>query len=192
MPVRQVKFDARCKICNSPARAEIEELIDRRVRGEKADDGSRITVKTIVEAMKTWGFENPNDDNVKLHTKNHIEIVDTEAEAAIDEAIQTTIAMLNDGSSFADVDQSLRRLFTIGMAEMEAKITAGQKSGIGPDLLVKISDAITRRKQSDAQSELLRMVGGGIAAAIESRQVAQITTGDEIEAVETEFTEVPA
>lgn len=182
MPVRAIKDERRCKICRSEKRTQIDALLELRSNAGRDENDVRVTAVYVTERMKEWGIANPTLENIKIHWQKHCEVVSDEMAANLDAAVLRAVM----AGEQVDVDTALRTMYTIGFTELTEKVKNGQKSGIGPDLLVKISDAITRRKTSDAQSELLNAVGGGIRAALAGRRAPEL----EEATIDAEFVEV--
>ena len=161
--IRQLKTENRCKICSSPHRKEIEDLILRRSDRIKADDGSKVNLDYLLAAMAQYGIENPTAENVKGHWKNHIEKVPAEEVAADIEVIEAAVQEMESGNfSFEDLDEGLRFFFTVGIRNLRRKIAAGEDPGITHDHLLKTAGEITKRRTNDAQAELMKALGGGI------------------------------
>lgn len=165
--VRAIKDERRCKLCRNEHRAEIDALLELRSNAGKLPepDGRRATLGVVLEQLIAWGVENPTKENITGHFKNHCQLVGAETMAAVDNAVTTALATLEAGGKI-DPDTALDRIVLLGMAEIEAKVANGQLSGIPPDLVIKAIQVKTQRGASDAQSELLRAVGHGIAGAI--------------------------
>lgn len=192
MAVRAIKDERRCKLCRNDHRSEIDELLELRSNAGKLPepDGRRATLEVVLEKLIAWGIDNPTKENVTGHFKNHCQVIGDGTMEKVDEAVTTALATLQAGGKI-DPDSALDRIVMLGMAEIEAKVANGQLSGIPPDLVLKAIQVKTQRGASEAQSDLLRAVGGGIAAAIAGgmppvRPPAQINEA----ALEAEFTEV--
>lgn len=179
MAVRAIATEPKCKLCKNPKRSEIDGLLELRSNAGKLEDGRRATFTVIQPIIEALGVENLTLDNVKNHWKKHCSTVGADTAISMNEAASTAIALLDSGGEMADVDVSLRRMFTIGMAELEAKVANGEKSGIGVDLLVKLSDAITRRKTQDAAASLIVGLGTALVGAISGGKVKPIEAGDD-------------
>jgi hypothetical protein len=158
--VRQIKSEKRCKICASTDRTEIDRLLELRSIGEKID-GARVTGDYVLARMGELGLRNPTLDNLKAHWKNHCEVVSDEFASQLEGAANAALEAIDKGAT-VDADASLDRILAIGMAEVEEKARNGQKVGISIDHILKAIDSKTRRGHTEAQSELLRSLGGGI------------------------------
>lgn len=176
MAVRAIKSEQRCKLCRSDRREEIDALLELRSEAGKLPepDGRRATIDVVIEKLAEWGIANPTKENVTTHFKRHCQLVTPETVAAIDSAITEALATLAAGGKI-DPDTALDRIVMLGMAEIEAKVANGQLAGIPPDLVLKAIQVKTQRGASEAQSDLLRGLGGGIAAALASGSVRAIT-----------------
>jgi hypothetical protein len=189
MAVRQIRSEQRCKICASPDRAEIDSLLELRSTLGKLEDGTRVNGDYVLKRMGELGIRNPTIDNIKLHWKNHCEVVDDALAEQLEGAAGRALEALDSGGT-VDADAALDRIVAVGMAELEEKIRNGQKTGIGVDHIMKAIDSKTRRGHSEAQSELLRSLGGGISDVFK-KALGKPTTAELEEAtVEAEFEEV--
>lgn len=161
MAVRQIRDEKRCKICASPDRSEIDSLLELRSKGGKLDD-VRVNGDYVLKRMGELGIRNPTVDNIKLHWKNHCEMVDDALGEQLDGAAERALAALEAGET-VNPDAVLQRVLALGAAELEEKARNGQKTGIGIDHILKAVDSMTRRSTSQSQNELLRELGGGIS-----------------------------
>jgi hypothetical protein len=186
--VRQIKSEKRCKICASPDRIEIDRLLELRSVGEKID-GVRVTGDYVLARMGELGLRNPTLDNLKAHWKNHCEVVSDELVGQLEGAVTAALEALDQGAT-VDPDAALDRIVAAGMAEIEQKIRNGQKVGISVDHILKAIDSKTRRGHTEAQSELLRSLGGGIESVFkkalgggEQKQLPEVVEDAEFEEV---------
>jgi hypothetical protein len=187
--IRQVKTERRCKLCQSTHRSEIDQLLLLRSQSGKLDDGTRVNGEYVITRCAELGIQNPTKENITGHWKNHCEVIDDEAAKAIDQAVDATLAKLQPGA-VVDADAALDRIIAVGVAEIEERVAQGQRSGIGVDQVLKAIDSKTRRGASEAQSELLRELGGGIAAAFKIAAGSPPKQLDE-PAIDAEFEEIP-
>lgn len=189
MAVRQIKSNPRCKLCATQYRAEIDALLEMRSLGQETEQGERVTLDFVLSAAAAWGVSNPTKDNVTGHFKNHCQMVDDDVVDLINAEQSQALALLEAGDK-VDPDVALDRIVALGMAEIEAKVKSGQKTGIPPDLVLKAIQVKTQRKSSEAQSTLLQALGQGIAAHMGGGGVVGAGEVHEIEEpIEAEFTE---
>jgi hypothetical protein len=182
MPVLAVKTQATCKICKSPARADIDKLLEARSNREKDAAGNLINGEYVLRAMKDFGIVNPTNDNMKIHWSKHCQVV---SEAVIEQAtaaVADKIAALQEGAPHVDVDDNLRWLVSVGRAEIEARILEGRPSGVTVDHILKATAEMTRRHHNEATRDLLSLMGQGIAAALDrGPEKKELESGDVIE-----------
>ncbi len=165
MAVRAIKTVTLCRICSADKRPEIDALLEKRSKSEKIGE-KRVTLEYVQAAAAEWGVADLSKQTVTGHWKNHCEVIGDKAAEAIDTAAVEKIKRLMQGDDGAklDADEVLDWIVAIGAAELEEKIKQGQRSGVTPDMMLKAIDAKTRRGHAEAQSDLLRGLGGGIAA----------------------------
>jgi hypothetical protein len=186
--VQKIKHEKRCKICASPHADAIDALLLKRSKREKDAEGKTVNLDYVLAAMTEYGIENPTLDNVKGHWKNHRQVVSEEEVAEQTERLNEAIQQLESGEfEFEDVDEGLRFFFSVGMKDLKRKVAAGELSGITHDHLLKAAGEITKRRQNDAQQELLRALGGGIQQVFTKalgggEQQPQIEQGEVIDA----------
>lgn len=164
MPVRVLKHEPRCKLCAHPLRTEIDALLEQRSLSLKDEAGERINAVYVIAKLAAMEVVNPTKENLTVHWMKHCERI-TGAQVAVDVSAAAAALDAVDAQGAAlsvDIEGNLRRLFALGIAEVEEKIKLGQRSGVTVDHLMKISDALLRRGQNEAQSELLKALGGGI------------------------------
>lgn len=165
MAVLAKHTELRCKLCASEHRAQIDALLERRSKRERDEEGNAINLDYVLVELARLGVENPNADNVKNHWKKHCEYVSEAEVAEQQEAVEGMVEKMNSGElEFADADAALDWIITQGVTEAEAKLRLGGKVGITIDQVLKAIDSKTRRKQNEAQGELLRGLGGALGA----------------------------
>jgi hypothetical protein len=113
---------------------------------------------------------------VKVHWQKHCEQV-SEAKVAEQEQIRDDIlAKLESGElDVADIDESLRTLFTIGYHEIAGALQARREDGHHARPLDKCGDTLTRRRHNEKTEQLFDALGGAIAHAMggsEARRAA--------------------
>lgn len=180
MTVRAIKTEPKCKLCQHPKRAEIDGWIERRSNHEIDDSGNRINGEYVLRELKELGVVNPTIENVALHFRKHCEKVDSGTAAALEiaatEAASTVLAILRGDTEKRDLDTDLDVLWAIGIAEIEARVARGERTGITPDLMMKIAAEKNRRAHNETQADLLGALVGGIGHAL-SGQARQLETG---------------
>jgi len=160
--VLAVKTEPKCKICTSPAREEIDLVIERRSNREAG-----INLDYVLKFMEGCGLPNPVADNVTNHWKKHCVKTNSEGVAKAQEVAAVALSAIAAGKGDPlRVDDVLDRTIAIGMAEIEARLAAGKASGISPDIILRAVQEKTRRAHNETQSDLLAALGGGIAAAL--------------------------
>ena len=192
MAVLASRSEPRCKLCQHPRRAEIDALLERRSNKEKDEAGNRINLEYVLRTFGEWGVQNPNEDNIKIHWRKHCERIQSEALEAVQHAALQKLEEMERDGVVIDINRDLDWLWAIGLAEIRERIARGEKSGITPDLLMKIAGEKTRRQHNETQDELLRALAGGIAGALAANQPVQLgrTADLELPAVEVEEAEV--
>lgn len=187
MPVRAVQTELRCKVCASPHRAAIDLLLERRSRGDKDESGRRFNFEYVKELVEAMGVENLTPENVKVHWKKHSEIISEEAQGNIE---ATRERMLAELPADASLDEKLAWATRLFEEQVLAAIEAGATPGITWDQYIKLLGIQNQRRQADAQNELFRSVGAGIAGAFAhlGGQRADV----ELDAEEAELAEIEA
>lgn len=174
MAVLASRSESKCKLCQHPQRADIDALLERRSNKESDEAGNRINATYVLRTLGEWGVTNPTEDNIKIHWRRHCEKIQSETlEAVQHAALQKLEEMERDGVHI-DVNQDLDWLWAIGLAEIRERIARGEKSGITPDLLMKVAAEKTRRQHNESQDELLRALTGGIAGALAATPLVQL------------------
>jgi hypothetical protein len=191
--VLAIKNEPKCKLCQSPRRAEVDVLLERRSNLETDGIGKRINLAYVLAAFAEWGVTNPTEENVKTHWRKHCEKIESGVvEQMQTAALQALDRMERDGV-VVNVNEDLDWLWAIGIAEIRERVARGDRSGITPDLLLKVAAEKTRRQHNESQEELLRSLAGGMAQALGERRVALGRPEALPEVVEdAEFAEVPA
>jgi len=186
MAVLALKTEPKCKLCTHPARAEIDALIERRSNRETMEDGTRVNIEYIIAEFEKMGVVNPTGDNVKNHWLKHCSRTSETTVVATQKAASEALIKILSGEVTVDVNRDLDRLWAIGLAEIEARIATGERSGITPDVLLRVAQEKTRRAHNETQSELLNMLGTGLAAAFKpaAKQIEEATIDAEIIEIE--------
>jgi len=172
VPVLAIKTEQRCKLCRHDQRPAIDALLEARSLRKKDEQGRPINLAYVLERFREMGVENPNEDNIKAHWKKHCEQV-SEAKLAEAESIRDEIiAKLDAGElDLADIDESLKVLFTIGYHEALERYRRGEKTGITLDHLDKWANTLQRRRVNENVSNLIGALAGGVARAVSGGSV---------------------
>lgn len=183
MAVLHVKVEPRCKLCRHSRKEDINALLEQRSLRRADEDGNRVNLKYVLARFAEWGVENPTAENVKVHVQKHIEFVEDSVQVQALAAGQAKAkALARNAASHVDVDENLRWIVSVGRAEIEERISQGQRSGITTDHILKATSELTRRAHNEAQHELLGALVGGIGHALsEGKQVKELPDAEVIE-----------
>lgn len=189
MAVLVIKSEPKCKLCQHPRRVEIDELLELRADRARDKDGNFTHTTDQVIAMLRADFEveNPTLDNLKIHWRKHCARTQATTAVAAQEAAADKLIQILTGEVKVDVDTDLDRLWAIGLAEIEARISRGERSGITPDLMVRIAQEKGRRQHNEVTHELLTALTGGIGQAL-GQGVKQIGRAEVVDADVRELT----
>lgn len=171
--VNKLKTEPRCKICKHPMRDAIDELcLIRFQRGKDPVTGQRLTANLLLDILGSrFLLANPTIDNVNAHwgkeRHSHAGAGDKlpgDNIPLLEESIARELA-----ESFGDepwtVDNYGRRVALIAGAVLQRELESGRLPRVTLEQGLKAVDTTTRRKQSDAQAELLNALTAGVAAA---------------------------
>ena len=161
----QIKTEPRCKICSSPHRAEIEDLLC--IRSDRATawvEGKeqKVTAELLEEmAPRKWGIT-LNRVNMKRHLANHFRKGSPADMAGIKFEGGGEVARQMNAGELVHVaaDEALDEVIDIGMAlirEKPEKVTV--------DHLLKAIGEKTKRKSDESRDKLLEGLGAAIAAS---------------------------
>jgi hypothetical protein len=167
----------RCKLCKTAERSEIDGLLFLRSRGFVAPDGQKVNLQYVQRRASELGVPNVTKENVTTHWQKHCRVVELEqpdapppppdADAEQKEAAYEEFSRLLDGDvDQVDLDGVLRAMFKVGAIEFVGRVKRGEAK-ISPELMIRISDAITKRRQNEAQGDLLRALAGGATLALQ-------------------------
>lgn len=161
-----VKTETRCKICKSPHRGEIEDLLALRSDGKSLTqpDGTeqRVTEDYIFSiAQERWGFK-LNRPNISGHFSKHFQKGDPSALAASGQAQQAELArrIKNGEVDHKTPDEVLDLIIDLG-----AERIALNPDSITNDHLLKAIAEKTKRKTDESRDKMLEVVGASIAVA---------------------------
>lgn len=189
MAVLAIKTEPKCKLCTHPNRPEVDALIERRSNREELEDGTRVNLEYVLARFRELGVDNPTEENIKNHWQKHCQKTTSGTVIATQDAAAEKLLAIMRGDIVVDVNADLDRLWAIGLAEIEARLSRGEKSGITPDVLLRVAQEKTRRAHNETQSELLTALTGGIAGALSGRAAARQISDASV--VDAEAVEVP-
>jgi hypothetical protein len=173
MPVKVIRRDARCKICNSDHVVTIDDMLEMRYRHQRIGK-EVVQQRHVLAKMREVGIENPTIDNINTHSKKHIEFVDTadEAEAPTSEQEQRLAIVVGElGEGWEDkllsIDEFLRFYVAIESRNLVRDyVKNGNLQGAQLERLFKGAAEMTRRKSDSAAADLASLFG----AAAEDEQ----------------------
>ncbi len=172
MTVIPLKTINSCTICKHARRTDIDVLLERRSNRETLPNGVKINGEYVYRILREWGvYTNQVDMTIeaglKNHWRKHVQKLDQEKKA--DEETQKkkddAMALLARDPETMNVEAYLHRIIQIDAAETEARIAAGEKSGVTKDHALKAAQELSRRGANQAQGDLLKALAGGIAHA---------------------------
>ena len=168
LAVRQIKTEFRCKLCKSPHRGEIDELLLQRSNRVQLPDGTRVTGDYVKAKLVELGVENPTHENLTSHWKNHCQVVDAAEEAEITAQVESLLATitLDELKSMSTADR-LDLLEQQGYLELQARLRKTGKTGLTTDQLLRIAELKQRQKSNEDQRRFLGALGVGIGLAME-------------------------
>lgn len=165
--VRQVKSEQRCKLCKTPHRAEIDQLLLLRSNRAVLDDGTPVNANYVRAKALELGVENPTHENFTSHWKNHCQVVDRNDEEEIAAAVESVLGELTpDELRELTAADRLELLEIQGMLELQARLKRTGKTGITIDQLIRINELKQRQKSNEDQRRFLGALGAGLTAAI--------------------------
>ena len=194
MAVLPVKTEGRCKLCQSPRRADMDALLEMRSLGLEDDAGARVNLDYVIERYAEWhDGAKLTKDNCTGHFKRHCQLVEPDvvdsleaAERHLDNAALAIIERVlgpDRHEKTPTVDEMLELQRALYLVELEAKALAGAPLGLTHDHAFKAADTSTKRKQEEATSIVLRQLGAGIGQALLGAAVKpkELPEGDIIE-----------
>lgn len=165
---RALKTEPKCKICSSPHRGEIEDLLAIRSDGAsiQLEDGTerRVTEEYIFGiAQERWGFR-LNRNNIGTHFSKHFQKGNPAVlKQAHSDAAEELIERIKRGEIPKKTPEELLDLI-IGLAFEKA---AFDPRSVTLDHGLKAVAEKTKRKQNDAQDELLAALGRSIEKSVD-------------------------
>lgn len=158
-----IKTEPRCKICTSPHRGEIEDLIALQQRRGSLDDGTRVTMDYIKAlAPERWGFR-LNDPNLTTHGTKHFKAGDPQvlANRHEDAKLQLQEQARRGEIDRVAADDYLEQVIGIAAAKIKA-----DPNSVTVDHGLKAVAELTKRKSDDAQQRQFELAGLGLARAL--------------------------
>jgi hypothetical protein len=181
-----IKTELKCKICRHADRPLIDALLLKRSLRQKDDDGNPVNLRYVLDAMLDLGVENPTEENIKGHWKNHVELRDAEV---VDKQTENRKGALDRGDP-VDVDAILDKVIRAGESDLDTLYEETGKANVTVDQMLKAAQIKSSRKQDEKVQQLLggavAAIGGAFKALAAPKEPKQI----ESEIVEGEFTEV--
>jgi len=167
LAVRQVKSEQRCKLCKSPHRAEIDQLLLQRSNRVVLPDGTAVNGDFVKARALELGVENPTHENLTSHWKNHCQVVDRNDEEEIAEAVKSVLGDITpEQLQEMTAADRLELLEQQGFLELQARLLRTGKTGITIDQLIRINELKQRQKSNEDQRRFLGALGAGLTAAI--------------------------
>ena len=157
-----IKTEPRCKICKSPWRGEIEDLLAIQQQRGSLDDGTRVTLEYIRSiAEERWGMR-LNDPNLQSHLSRHFATGDV----ATGVVQQDARMMLQEKSQSGEiekvaVDDLLEEIVSIGAAKARL-----DPNSVTLDHALKAAAELTKRKADDSRQRLMEQVIAGRSRAL--------------------------
>jgi hypothetical protein len=182
--VQAIKSEQKCKLCRHDERVRIDELLEKRSLRQKDADGVIVNLEYVLAAFREMGVENPTLDNIKIHWKKHCRQV-SDKQAAEEEAQRADLLekILSGEIELADIDESVRVMFTLGVEEVKDRARRGEKTGITIDHVIKFGDLLTKRRHNEKTEEMMAALGGAVAQVYGGMAQGQLPPApDEIEA----------
>lgn len=156
----------RCKLCQNAHRTEIDELIA--LRSQRLKKTPEILVQ-----LAEWGVENPTADNLKMHLKNHVELVTPEEYSQrADDVDEVFTQILGDGwqNRVPTPDEANELVRALAVRDLYRKAKEGKGVGLTADHLLKSVAEATKRKSDERVGGLL----GTLVGALTERQQRQL------------------
>lgn len=164
---RQIKTEPLCKICSSPKRAEIEDLLALRSKKQSIlVDGveTRVTETYIFSiAVQEFGFR-LNSANITSHFKKHFQMGDpVSLEASKKERVEQLRERIESGEMERKTpEEFLDLLITLGFEKAEL-----DPNSVTLDHALKAVAEKTKRKIDEGRDTLLQSLGRAVEASVE-------------------------
>lgn len=159
----QVRTEPRCKICQSPHRAEIEDILYLRSSGQLMESGIRPTTEWITQnAEALWGFK-LNSNNLGTHFKGHFRPGTPDAQALAQRDTRTAVGqqIADTGIERVSPEQFLESVIGIGMMTVRNDPTR-----VTVDHALKAVAELTKRKHDETTAKLMLALAGATGDAI--------------------------
>lgn len=152
-----------CKICGSPHRGEIEDLLALRNRKACLPDGTRVTENYIFGiAQERWGFK-LNGPNITSHFRKHFKMGDPEALALAERDGKVELQKRVRGGEVDKVAPEEYLETIVGIAHAKAM---ADPNSVTIDHGLKAVAELTKRKVDESRDRLMHTLGGAVAAAV--------------------------
>lgn len=175
---------ATCKICKSPHRQTVDALLERRSNREKG-----VNEEYVKAQMLELGFVNPTTENLKTHWRKHCEVISDQQEEERGRVLDEALRRFAEGERISD-DELLELIKFCGYYDLAKRVEAGEMTGVTIDQALKAVAEKTKRRHNEEAANLMRGVGGAIAAAfggpkpVAGATVLEIEPSDEAEDAE--------
>jgi hypothetical protein len=166
------KNEPKCKLCRHDRREHIDQLLlARSMRQTDPATGQQINLQYVLDALRGLGVENPTEENIKVHFRRHVEVVDSAAADEMDKASEELFAEL--------IEQAPAHLTAANVAEWQIKLwmareLARLRSGEGPSITTdqaqQAQRILVQSRQNEAQEKLLGGMVGVLGAALRDRK----------------------
>lgn len=177
MAVLPLKTAPKCKLCQSPRRADMDALLEMRSLRKKDAAGNDVNFDYVAARYSEWHDGGKlTKENVSGHWKNHCELV----EADVVDSLQAAERRLGNAALEAierilgpdrhtrtpTVDEMLELRRALYALELETRALAGIPLGLTHDHASKDFDSSTKRKRNEEMAGALELLGAGIGRAL--------------------------
>lgn len=173
-----IKTEPRCKICKSPWRGEIEDLLAIYSERGSLDDGTRVTgdwLKSV--APERWGMR-LNDPNIQSHLQRHFQVGQKENSALQQDARMA----LQEQSQAGELARVTVDDYLEGIVDIAAAKARLDPNSVTIDHGLKAAAELTKRKADDARERLMEKVIAGRSAALGlERENAEVVEAEVVE-----------
>ena len=157
MPVIAIRSEYRCKICRSPNRYEIDELLGERNKLSGAARKPSWHWSQFKDRLVELGIQNPTPQNVTTHWQGHCreldEATDQEIAMASGDAARELAAQMQ--TLAPDADNLLDTALKIGHMRWQHELAKGEVPKFTPEQIRAFIDAKTRRKSNEQTGRLI-------------------------------------
>ncbi len=179
----QMRTEPKCKICQNPHRAEIEDILYLRSAGLLMENGLRPTGDWITaNSEKLWGVRLTNE-NYTTHFKKHFAVGAPSQDLVQQRDVHTELRKMLDEHGIEAIapDDFLQLVVSLGAHRIKLDPTK-----VTVDQALKAVDSLTRRKHDDAAAKLMQTLAESTGAAIRKIPDPPATPPDDSEIVEAE------